>query len=216
MAWTPENHIELWKFPLTVVVTIATLALTSWLLDLRPSALNYGDLSIEFQEQIRKELLISNLELNEKGNIGQASLNYDSLFDSYSASPIEQSGNSLAVNDNIAELSYVQEGDSRKNIFNSVEGYIWIGNTDTNTNNFSKSKLNDINSLNQLDIGGTYIVNGNMVIRENSPTENPRYYLGEKQVGLAPIGTKIKVLGTAARKPLTNYDQIWIKIRVTE
>lgn len=216
MAWTPQNHIDLWKFPLTVVVTIITLAITSWLLDLRPSALNYGDLSIEFQEEIRKELLISNLELNEKSNLNPGQSNFDSLFRSNTSTAVEESGNSLAVNDNIAELSYLNEGGNRKNIFNSVEGFIWIGNTDRNADDFLKSKFNGLTALNQLNTGETYVVNGNMVIRENSPPNNPKYYLGEKQVGLAPVGTKVKVLGTSSRQPLKNYDQIWVKIRVVE
>src|SRR5690606_13397542 len=123
--WKPQNHIDLWKLPLTIVVTIFLLVISSKYLDLELESITHGDSSVRFRKEILQETLIQNLNIAED----MRNAIRDTTFEGNLKPPAEGDVKSLVVSADIASRSFVQDGSKKVNVFNNVEGYIWLGNS---------------------------------------------------------------------------------------
>jgi len=209
-SWTPQNHIDLWKSPLTIMVAIIILVISIKYLGLELDSISHGGATFKF----RKEMQQDNVLLNLKNAEIMRNETKDTTANGNVEPAAEGDTKSLVVSDDIANTSYVKDGEKMVNVFNNVQGFIWLGNSDLGSDKLTKSNLNGVQTLDQVDISEEYIVKGNMVLRANSPTSNVDYFSGESQVGLAPRGSKVKVIGEPMKKDLAKYTQYWVKVEI--
>ncbi len=212
----PRDWVELLKLPFTIVITIASVVLASLVLGLRPTDLQIGDVKINLEKELRKELVASNINLEElireevQKQLGQGPTPVPLAGDTVQIKP---SANDI-VSDQVAALAKINKGsDQVQTIYKSVQGYIWLGNKKSD----GEIQLSiNAETFESIKIGAEYTVSGNMVIRENDPTKNPDYFEGEKKIGLAPRNTKVKILERPSFIDLGNKTQYWAKIEVME
>ena len=197
---------------------IVAIIIGSIILDIRPTDLEIGELKVKLETEIKSDIIISNLDMeetikkeikNELKNMG-----LDRGFPA-SDTNLMQGEDTDVVSNEVAEMAKIKSEKGLKTVFRSVIGYIWIGNFNPKSNSFANIKINT-DRLDNLKIGDEYIVGGNMVIRKNSPVKNINYYRGEEKVGLAVQGTAVKILDMPEVKKLPAYHQYWVKIEVLQ
>jgi len=219
-----KDWVELLKFPITILVGIGAIVGASYILDIRPTDVAIGQLKVKLETEIRQDIIKSNLNLEEvvreqvRLELGQLNSSDTSMFAMRDpAASATDSTTTMALNtisDDLAKIAKVKtQSGSSETVFKSTEGYIWVGNYLPGTKKFTNIKINADN-LSEIKVGEKYYVNGNMVIRENSPVQNINYYKGEKKKGVAVKGTEIKILEKPDVKKLGGYHQYWVKIEV--
>jgi len=209
-----KDWAELLKFPLTIIIGITTIVVGCLALGVKPTTLQVGELKVELEKELKKELVTSNLDIEERIRSEVKTQLQELGFDSTQQKTKDQTpAVTNVVSDDVARLAKIETPEGSGTVFKSTEGYIWIGNYSLKTKRYSDIKIN-VDNLRQIEIGKSYFVNGNMVIRETSPVANIDYYRGVKKVGLAVKGTEVQVIEEAKIKTLPGYEQFWIKIRV--
>lgn len=211
-----KDWVELLKFPITILIAIAAIVVGSLILNIKPSVVEIGELKVELQTELTKEIINSNIELEEVvKNEVRKQLQYQNTDTSNSSIDNNESEEIDVVSDQLADLARISNDKGIKNIYKSTIGYIMLANYYPNSNQFRKKKI-DFQKLSDIKIGTEYYVNDNMVIRENSPVNNVQYFKGEKKVGLAIKDSKIRILEKPEFKELSGYYQYWVKIKVIE
>ncbi len=211
-----ENWVNLLKYPLTVVISISSIIGGCYILGVKPSNVQWGDVEVDFRNDITKKVINQHLGINEsienevKKQLIKYGLDTAIFLNEVSHIPVNE-----IVPDKIADLAKIKTEKGIETVYKSTVGYIWTGNFHPETGQFSKIKLNADN-LNDIQVGESFYVNGNMVIRENSPVNNVNYFKGEDRIGLAVKGTKVKLLEKPHVKKLGIFDQYWAKIEVLE
>ena len=214
MSLQGKDWAELLKFPLTIIIGIAAIVVGCLALGVKPATLQVGELKVELETELRKELVTSNLDINEqvrsevRNQLKQFGLDSSRLIQKDTVAAVTN-----VVSDDVAKLAKIETPEGTGTVFKSTEGYIWIGNYFPKTNRYGDIQIN-VKAMSEIEIGKSYFVNGNMVIRQGSPVKNIDYYRGEKKVGLAVKGTEVQVLEKPEAKPFSNYQQFWVKIRV--
>ncbi len=212
-----KDWVELLKFPLTILVAIGSVVLGSVILNVKPTNLEVGELKVKLETEIKKELVNSSIDYEEEirkevarqlQNIQPSSLESVDFSDSSISLKHSQLTEDV-VSDKIAQMAIVSTDSGIESIFKSTVGYIWIGNYSGAV--YTHNQIN-ANSIEEVQVGQSYFVNGNLVIRESSPVENIKYYKGVKKIGVARKGTKVKVLESPELDK--RYQQYWVKIEV--
>jgi hypothetical protein len=100
-----------------------------------------------------------------------------------------------------------------------TDGWIFIGNYNPATNTWDR--LNLVDEMQQLppkfkpediNIGSTFKVSGNMSIRKSLPPNDAMYYNGVKQVGVALRNTKVRVEEKPVGIDREVFVQYWMRI----
>jgi hypothetical protein len=219
-----KDWAELLKYPLTIIVAIAAIVIGSMVLGLIPTSIEVGNFKVDLETELRSDLVLQTIGIEE--TIKELVENEINKRDVQVSSPSSYSLSSLSiiptpitsldtVSDKVADIAKITTKQGQGTVFKSNQGYIWIGNFNTNSKKFERTTINT-NNLKNVKIGEIYVVNSNMVIRENSPVKNINYYKGEKKVGLAVKGTKIKIIEQPEVKELSKNKQYWVKIEVLE
>ena len=209
-----SDWVNLFKFPLTIFVAIVTLVIAGLILGIKPSSFHYGDLKVEFEKDLKKEIFLTNLNLQEalKDETRQ-----DSILPEAQTELEEQLYYENTVSDNVAQHSMIQTAQGKQSIFRSVTGYIYIGRFNKITGEFEDIKVSMRNKdIRDIKAGEILMVHNNLVIRENSPVNNVKYFKGEQKVGVTTKGSEVKALDVPEIKSIGDFDEYWVKVEVLE
>lgn len=208
---TGKDWVELFKFPLTIFVAIISLVIAGLVLGIKPTSFHYGEMEVEF-EHMKKELILTNLNMQEAFIDLKAS---DTTEGSEPEPPPEVEMQQNTVSDRVAQFSMVETEEGPQSVFKHVTGYIFIGSFNKATESYENIKVEiPGDDLRRLRPGTVTIVNDNLVIRENSPVKNVRYYKGEKKVGLANRGSEVRILERPQMRDLGDFQEYWMKVEL--
>jgi hypothetical protein len=113
--------------------------------------------------------------------------------------------------------------DGQQMIIKGKEGYICIGNYNSNLQKWENQKLLRLDSSQPVETppeaisaGGKYKVAGNMVIRRGLPKNDKEYFRGQPCIGIVPRGTLVEILEKPVGIDREFAVQYWIRIKVSE
>lgn len=208
-----KDWVELLKLPLTIITAIIAIVLISVILDIEPKDFQVGNVKVDLETKLRKELTTSNIDL--ASNIRKEIIKQLKFvkIDSLHLKAHDSILSDDEVSDEVAQIAKMETKNGTENVFVSTEGYIWVGNFYSDTKTYGNVKLN-VSDLTEVHVGKRYFVNNNMVIRATSPIDHMNYYHGIKKIGLATKGSEVKILEAPQPRDFHGYKQFWAKIKV--
>ncbi|NJK41167.1 MAG: hypothetical protein HC934_07100 [Acaryochloridaceae cyanobacterium SU_2_1] len=109
---------------------------------------------------------------------------------------------------------------SEKNRQDALVGYIWIGNY-TPQKGWSEVNLAQPGTgaklgsqPSEIRVNATYIVQGNMVVRDGLPADDEQYFRGRANLGVIPVGTDVEILEKPVGIEREGTRHYWAKLRV--
>lgn len=220
MPMTGKDWVDLFKFPLTIFVALVTLVIAGLILGIKPSSFKYGELSVEFEKDLKKEILLTNLNLQEafrEETATEAAIvdSTENLEEEPPPPDLIAERRQNTVSDNVAQFSIVETEQGPESIFKHVTGYIYIGSFNKEINEYTNLKIEiPHGDMRLIRPGEVFLVNDNLVIRQHSPVENVNYFKGEKKVGLASRGSEVRILSRPEARDFGDYKEFWVKVEL--
>lgn len=218
------TKLKLLKYPVMMISIVGGLVLVQSLLKINLSNISKIALhgfEIEMIQETRKESSDALVEVVTE--LKSLTVRIDSLErKTNNPKPELFSAELNEVSDAVSQLSMSQSKVTRT-VLSGRKGYIFIGIYDSKQGKWTRAILQHQDSSqpvtsapNQLPVGGRFLVDTNMVLRDGLPPNDKQYFRSRKNIGVIPRGTLVALLDQPMdidRKFAVEY---WVLVEVID
>jgi len=220
-----KNHnpiyLELLRYPVVVMSILLGLVGANWLLGLELSRITeFGPSGVKLSE-VREDAAFAAADLEQRLDAALARI--DSLEMRLDTST-PRSGALTSVSEPseaVARLS--RATDEAGTVLKGKQGFIWIGNFDASSGEWSEQNLLLAEERTSLHTAPSTIVRGsqyriaiNTYLRDGLPANDDEYFRGRKALGVIPQGTLLTVISKPVSIDREFKVQYWAEVEVEE
>ena len=223
------TKLEMLKYPVMMITVIVGLVLAEWLLDIDVSRITkIGPQGIELVQETREHTSAAVSEVETK--LKELTARMEALEKKTDTSEFSLTRKDTLllraefdeVSDAVSQLS-MSQSKSTRTVLVGRQGYIFIGIYNSTDGEWKRAILGRQDSRqpvtsapDQLLVGGRYLVDTNMVLRDGLPPNDEQYFRSRKNMGVIPRGTLVALLDQPVGINRGFAVEFWAPVEVSE
>ena len=224
------TRFEMLKYPVIMTTVLLGLFLAQELLGIdlsNLSKLSFGSLAVEFDDKTRNEsssaiseFEIKFSELSNRMDAFEKTTNKRGSLPSQT--PKSLSAELNVVSDEVSQLSKSQSRFTKTTLFGR-HGYIYVGIYNSSADEWKRAILlrpdsgQPVTSApDELPVGGMFLLQANIVLRDGLPPNNKEYFKSTKNIGVIPSRTLVALRGQPVGIERKYSVEYWAPVTVSE